>query len=227
MAEITVCLLNWKRPENLPLVLEGIASQSVETRVFLWDNGQKPIEDPRIDWRIRSSANMACWPRWFMAVHADTPWVCSLDDDLRFGDPHVLRDGILAAEGLEADQLVGPFGRNLSPGLSYSEGSNVWGPEDGEEEDWNVDIIKGRHIVARTETLKDRLPLFCSTPTEDDIAVCGLVAEGRRHHHVRPHTYLHRLQRFQELPAPHAIWERPGHLSRRDEVARRYFQASD
>jgi hypothetical protein len=162
-----------------------------------------------------------------MAVQADTEYVCTLDDDLRFADPHVLRDGIQAAERLGTDQLVGPFGRNLSKDLSYSRGSNVWGSEEGLQIDRGVDIVKGRHILARTETLRHRLPSHIPTPLEDDIAVCGLVASGRRHHHVRPRAYLYRLQRFEELPAPHAIWERPDHPVRRDEAVLSYFKDGD
>lgn len=223
MADITVCLLSWKRPGNIPLVLDSITSQSVKARVFLWDNGEVPVEDPRIDWLVRSSVNMVCWPRWFMAAHADTPWVCTLDDDLSFADRHVLRDGIRAAEPLEPDQLVGPFGRRLSKELSYARGKNVWGSRDGRQRNWRVDVVKGRHILARTATLRERLPLRIPPPPEDDIAVCGLVAGGKRRHHVRPAAYLYRLERFQELPAPHAIWEASNHLQRRDEAARRFF----
>jgi len=223
MADITVCLLSWKRPGNFPRILESIASQSVDAKIFLWDNGETPIEDPRIDWLVRSSVNMACWPRWFMAVHADTDFVCTLDDDLCFADPHVLRDGINAIEGLEADQLVGPCARNLGDGLSYSGGSNVLGSRKGGKADRLVDVIKGRHIVAKTATLRDRLPLWFPPPPEDDIVVCGLVAKGRRRRHVRPDRYRYRLQRFEELPAPFALWESPDHLTRRDEAAKEYF----
>jgi len=227
MADITVCMLSWKRPENFPSILDSISSQSVSTRVFLWDNGGTPVEDSRIDWRVRSSENMACWPRWMMAVYADTDFVCTLDDDLLFADRHVLRDGIMASEGLEPNRLVGPFGRNLARDLSYSGGANVWGSREGRRKDWKVDVIKGRHIVARTSTLREILPLHIPPPREDDIAVCGMLANGARRHHVRPACYLHRLQRFRKLPAPHAIWEKPGHLERRDEAARRYFKSPE
>jgi hypothetical protein len=223
MADITVCLLSWKRPKNIPILLDTIKAQKVESRVFLWDNGEEPVEDDRIDWIVRSSVNMLCWPRWFMACQADTEYVCTLDDDLCFKDHGVLGDGIEALETLDDHKIVGPFGRILSPAGLYSGGSNVWGSEEDRETNWPVDVIKGRHMVVKTRILRNRLPMAIPPPPEDDIAVCGILAEGRRHQHVRPHHYGYRLQRFRELPANDAIWKKPDHLDRRDETARSFF----
>ena len=223
MADVTVCLLSWMRPGNLPFILDSIAAQSVETRIFLWDNGPEPVDDPRLDWRVDSSVNLGCWPRWIMATHAETEFVCSLDDDLCFGDRHVLRDGLRIMETLGPDQVVGPFARNLSKSLSYTKGRNIYGSRNGQAKNWKVDVIKGRHILARTEPLRTRLPPHLPPPAEDDIAVCGILAGGKLRQHVRPGIYLHKGQRFRELPAPHSLWGRPDHLYRRDKAAREFF----
>jgi hypothetical protein len=159
-----------------------------------------------------------------MAVHADTDYVCTLDDDLCFNDPDVLQDGIKAIETLAADQLIGPAARILSKDLSYSKGSNVRGSRDGGKPDRLVDVIKGRHIVAKTSSLRDRLPLSIPPPPEDDIAVCGLVANGQRRRHVRPDIYGYMLQRFEELPARFARCECADHEDRRDSASRQYFK---
>jgi glycosyltransferase involved in cell wall biosynthesis len=37
---LTVCLLNWRRPQNIPLILECLAGQTLRPRVVLWNNGE-------------------------------------------------------------------------------------------------------------------------------------------------------------------------------------------
>src|SRR5688572_15947857 len=67
----TVCLLNWKRPENIRAVIRSVSSQLPRPEVFLWNNGAD-IECEEVDWYVRSSLNKRCWPRWSMARHAET-----------------------------------------------------------------------------------------------------------------------------------------------------------
>ncbi len=219
---ITVCLLNWKRPQNVPVILDSIAAQNVPARVVLWDNpstgsGQAAPEplprDPRIALTVHASANLGCFPRWWLASVADTEWVCSLDDDLCLAAPDALEAAVERARS--EDCIVGAYGVRLLPGRPYREGVHVNLPV----ADTRVDIVKGRFMLFR-RTLLERVPLHVpaldalgeAASCVDDVRLSLCVGVGR----PRPHLLAGALRgKLKELPAPGALSARAGHYERR------------
>jgi len=218
LSAVTVCLLNWKRPQNVPRVLDSLMAQTLRPTVFLWNNG-KPFHDERIAWQVDSSENMGCWPRWFMASRAQTEYVCTLDDDLVLGDETILEDAVSFLAQRKEHTVIGPEGVRLVFGQPYRHCDHIAAPET----DKPVSIVKGRMMLMRRRAL-ERVPF--STAYEvakdaDDIAVSALVAGGKPNRHVIPALFRGRLQDLEEYGV--GLKERPAHHERREAARRKYF----
>ena len=59
LSKITIILLNYKRPQNIPLILEAIRTQTIPAKVFLWNNGLDDVNSPLLD-RYHLSKEK-CW----------------------------------------------------------------------------------------------------------------------------------------------------------------------
>jgi len=218
LSAVTVCLLNWKRPQNLAHVLDSVASQSIRPVIFLWNNGG-PFRDERVRWQVDSSRNMGCWPRWFMASRATTEYVCSLDDDLILKDPYVLEDAIAFLAQCEDGTIIGPEGVQLAFSKSYRDCTHVACPA----EDTPVSIIKGRMMLLRRSAL-NRVSLTTAYDVArdaDDIAISAMVAGGKGAKHIVPGLFRGRLEDLEQLGV--GLSQRPGHHERREAARRKYF----
>ena len=148
---VTVCLLNWRRPQNMAPILDSIAAQTVPCRVMLWDNSSSPLPilSPLVDLVVHSGANLGCLPRWWLAGMAKTEWVCSLDDDLAFAAPDAL-ECVLAAAARCPDGVLGAYGVQLVDGTHYRHAVHDNLPANDER----VDIVKGRFMLLRRALLE-------------------------------------------------------------------------
>jgi len=218
LSTVTVCLLNWKRPQNLPFVIDSLARQTVKPVLFLWNNGD-PFEDGRIAWQVDSSENMGCWPRWFMASRARTRYVCSLDDDLVMTDAHVLEDAVAFLSQCDERAIVGPEGVRLAFSKPYRDGEHVAYPA----QDTPVSIVKGRMMLLRRRAL-DHVRLstaFDVARDADDIAVSAMAAGGRPGRHIVPALFRGRLHDLDQHGV--GLNQRQGHHERREAARRKYF----
>ena len=204
---LTVCLLNWRRPANVARIVSALHGVC---KIFLWDNAGDYPADPRIDWQIRSSGNMRCHSRWWMAGQAVTPYVASLDDDLMPKDRHVLHDAVAVLQQHNEIAAVGPFGKVVQPGRHYVH----WGTVANVESDRRADLLIGRCIIARTGAVA---AARVTHQTNDDLQLCGALTGGRPMECLVPACMA---GRFEELPAPAALCELPGHYSSRDTLAK-------
>jgi Protein of unknown function (DUF616) len=214
-ADITILLLNWRRPENLKCVLDSIEFQTIRPTIFLWNNGD-PFSHRLVDWQVNSSLNARCWPRWAMGAMAHTRYLCSLDDDLAFADNKVLEDLVAYLDKSNPrDCLVGAFGVVLHPNRSYADSQHVSARSGS---DRRVDVVKGRLLACRTETL--RSVAMVAAP-EDDIMLSSLTARGRTKYHVVAGIFDNRLISLPENGV--GLAQRPEHYSRREVARRAYF----
>jgi len=218
LSAVTVCLLNWRRPQNLPKVLDSIERQTVKPVIFLWNNGE-PFDDPRIRWQVHSSRNMGCWPRWFMASRATTEFVCSLDDDLALRDPYVLEDAAAFLAQCDDHTIIGPEGVRLVFSKPYRDCEHVVCPS----QDTAVSIVKGRMMLFRRKAL-DRALLstdYDVARDADDIALSAMLATGRTGQHIVPALFRGRLEDLDQRGV--GLNQRPGHHARREAARRKYF----
>jgi hypothetical protein len=219
-APITIVLLNYRRPGNIPVILESISRQTVRPVVFLWNNGVDDVKSDGIDRYERSPGNLGCIMRWRMACEADTPYVMSLDDDLCFARDDALADIVESLNAMDhPGRVVGPFGCRFGNDADYTERVDVFPPHVAADAAFeSVDMIKGRALALRRDRLAElALPL----EREDDIFLCAAMAEGRRGFHRVPRRLV---QAFREL-SEHDVgnWTMPGHLDSRSRAVAAYF----
>jgi len=193
-----------------------MASQSLPHHLFVWDNSPDQVfKDPRADWIVHSSRNAKCCARWWMAAHAETPWILVMDDDLVPSDPDVLSD-LITSLTRYSSVPVGATGVILEPSAPYWQCRHVGLECERIDVDTKVDILKGRFFAVPTDKLKyvGYLPLDC----EDDIAVSSLVGGG---------MILPWLQdRLQELPTgDESRWRRSRHAELRETARRNFFES--
>ncbi len=216
---VTVILTNWKRPKNLRTIIDQLTTQTVKPVIFLWNNG-KEFSHPAIRWKVDSSVNMACLPRWWMASCARTEFVCIMDDDLCFTDTAVLEDVIRIAREKKEFPIIGLFGVCFQSDKEYQHCKHINQPT---QTNIVADMIKGRFMLIRTNMLQ-RIFLCPSPPRDalvaDDIFVSGTLANGKAGAHLTLGGFG---KRFIELPSHHALQKEPDHFEQRERARRRYF----
>lgn len=212
---ITVCLLNWKREENLSHIIYSLISQTIKPKIFLWNNSPNPFYSKHIDWQINSSKNMYCFPRWFMASQAQTPYVMSLDDDICFTSKNTLEYLI---KNIQEDRAYGLEGVYLQKNKLYGGSLPEKLPKDLNDL-LKCDIVKGRLLACKTKNLCEKVP-FINNIIDDDIAVSGWLAQGKSlQHRVLP--CLRKM--IKQLPDNDGLCSSKEHYRRRDDAVKIYF----
>lgn len=216
---LTVVLTNWKRVENMHLILDSLSEQSAQPTIYLWNNGEE-LRHPAIDWHIHSSQNALCWPRWFVASMAYTPYVLILDDDLLLTDAQALERGIAYMNQHAHIDICGLFGMTISQGTKYTDSPTQTVVA---EQDTFVDIVKGRFVLLRTSALA-ALHLHPSPPRDvlmsEDILVSGALGKNRTTPHVLPSVLAGTWRNLEE---PHALSHETGHWEQRELAMQQAF----
>jgi hypothetical protein len=203
-------------------VVQTVAAQKPRPVIFLWDNGHHPDLEGEVDWYVRSSINRRCWPRWYMALHATTEFICTLDDDLTFGDETLLSDLVaLHRSRGDSQAIVGPCGVVLKEGASYRDAVHIH-PFRRPVADASCDIVKGRCMLLTHEALlRATLPTNYFSHQDDDIIMSATLAGGRRGAHLCVGSLG---PRFRLLPEPHALKNQPEHWNRRTQCCNTHFR---
>lgn len=125
-------------------------------------------------------------------------------------------------QGYPDHTIVGLEGVTLTDGKPYRDGQHVRVGSSDSMDDVVCDIVKGKFMLMRTRAIHKWVPLGAlDERREDDIAVSGLMAEGRRgQHRCLPVLW----PKIRLINAPHALWRQPGHFDRRNSASARYFQ---
>ncbi len=212
--KVTALLLNYKRPENINLIIENIKSQSVPINIFLWNNNNEDNKKYPVDLQINSSLNLMCSPRWLMIGYSESEYFFSLDDDLNFKDSKVIEDCVSYVTNHNC--AIG------YQGVLIKEYNKYWNSEHfypNINNDINVDIIKGRFIFCSKFQLRkinfSQYKKADNYRIEDDIIISSKIDNK-----IIP-KFLH--NRFVELPAPHACCSHPEHNKSREKSLVKYY----
>jgi hypothetical protein len=209
MINLTVGLLNWRRPDNLNKILDFLYGK---VKIFLWDNSGVWPKDSRIDWQITSSINSKCPPRWWMLQQAQTDFVCSLDDDLIFKDIEIFNELIKLLDNNSDCIAVGGFGKKIHKYLPYKN----WGWITNVDEDTAVDFLLGRFIFTKQKNLKN----IIIDDLEDDIQLCATLEKKYNQKLIVPHLLKDQIL---ELPDDFALWKQPNHFQNRQNAVDKYW----
>jgi hypothetical protein len=224
--KLSAVLLNWRRPANAAQIVTRLAAHPAVGEVIVWDNGpDEPFAHPaaRV---VRPGWNCGVDARFTACTLARGEAVLIQDDDLLL--PPATVDALLGA--YEADPAVvhGVFGRRPRPDGSYAAFVDA---VDGAAEV----ILTRACVVARSTAVRyfphvdqgwvraerERVAALCDTPDNgEDILLSHLAwtLSGRL-------NAVHALA-VEELPSPHALCHRRGHVAARTLLFRACFGAS-
>lgn len=221
-ADITVGILNYKRPGNMQQVVMSVVNQDCKPAVWLWDNN---TEEPKqgdwwkhIDVVISASHNLKCGAWASMMALCDTEFIGKIDDDLVMLDHRVLSDCMDYLRDRDHDVIVGICGVALDPNKRYPDG--MWHANmPVKDQDVAVDIPKGRFHVVRRSALM-RAP-YAAVGHEGDITWPGFLAGERRQLHRIPGMLYGRFKNLNEGSV--AACSTPGHYQIREKLRRQWF----
>lgn len=244
--KITVVLLNYKRPQNIPLILKAIRRQTVPANIFLWNNGIEDVNSSMVDRYERSERNVGCMARWKMVREAKTSYVMSLDDDICLNKDDVLERIILSLNGQDKpNRIIGFYGARFTfiPSYtikteimcrSYDEKGKARGIGDTYEigtggrpiyakrkfaiREEAVDVVYGRTMAFRKDLLDD---IILPEEREDDIFLSAVFARKARRVHRIPSILNDAFYNLPDLGVGNRHKEE--HLLSRERALRTYF----
>lgn len=202
--KITVILLSYKRVQNLSKIIDSIKSQTVDTKLIVWNNNPDlnlswEVDYPNVDLLVNSDENKFCNIRWELAKAADTEYVLIIDDDLYFADTTILeyivttsiasyqKNRLFGVEGVMLDENLGYFDvsgkRKIILHKEVPVGQDQPVHFAKPHENIAVDVVKGRLILMK----KDDLNALDTLPTKyidkaDDITYSLWMANEKRSH---------------------------------------------
>ncbi|MGB7761383.1 MAG: glycosyltransferase [Bryobacteraceae bacterium] len=82
-ASVSACLLNWKRPQNLPVIVQALRRVECIDEILIWNNNPRiKLEISESNTRvIQSGENQSCYGRFLCAAQARNPVIYVQDDD--------------------------------------------------------------------------------------------------------------------------------------------------
>ncbi|EMS32085.1 hypothetical protein C943_01347 [Mariniradius saccharolyticus AK6] len=194
--KIVAVLLNFKRPFNLPTIIESIRLQTVPVKIMLWHNGVEDQIDG-VDWVLRSNRNIGCLVRWYITTLVDADYFFTLDDDLAFSNPKLIENCIKVSRDNNDASIIGKSGRRIGSGLKkYSKGISPVVTDTNQNV--YVDIVKGRFMFVPSRLL-ELPPLFFKEykGRGDDIWISLLTGVKKNNHILKKEI----SDGFRELPA--------------------------
>lgn len=195
LPDLTMCLCNYARRDNLDKIITDLRRQTVNLRIFVWNNDtENEFKDDRVDWVINSSQNVHTRHVIYLWQQANSPYVARMDDDLTFADDDVLADALVALKRLPySNQILGAYGVRLWTGDSYVDGHHISTPKGhGQKDDqgniltktadFDVDLIKGRIMLLKQSASHSLSTGFGHVHT--DLHISTQLAVRTRYFHV-------------------------------------------
>jgi glycosyltransferase involved in cell wall biosynthesis len=239
-SEITILLLNYKRPHNLHRIIDSLKSQTVPVNIFLWDNsGSSTFHDHRIDLIFRTSENKGCSPRWLTALYAKTKYIMTHDDDFLIINPDTIEKIVQCLNEQKNKQtIVGYEGVFVDINKTYREHvqyenrymfkenkfGNVAPRYSHLKSSARVHLVKGRLMATQTENIAKYIdfPVLLNE-REDDITVSAMIGGGAGIHLI-PHFLRGCIQEIEDsASAKLGNKDNPDHDDSRNIAFKYYF----
>ena len=82
-ASVSACLVSWKRPQNLPIIVQALRRVECIDEILIWNNNPRiPLEISETNTRvIQSEQNQSCYGRFLCAAQARNSVIYVQDDD--------------------------------------------------------------------------------------------------------------------------------------------------
>ncbi len=236
---VTILLTNYKRQNNLDIIISALRSQSIDVEIFLWNNAEEDFNDDRVDWIINSSRNVRCWSRWSMAPFARNKLVMTHDDDffLRKNDAIELLVNDYESS-FEPGMAMGFTGVRLGEDLSYYPNKmqkllrqkakiyrgakHLYLPKENK----TVDVIKGRLLLCKREEITS-LPIYEEgAEVFDDIYVSAFLAKWSRGRHMLTNVLNDSVEELEGGDGQMALSQQQNWEDFRSSVSKKYFSVN-
>jgi hypothetical protein len=197
MMSFSAVVLSWKRPHNIPIIVEALHAIPHIREIIVWNNDPEVTVDAPGALVFNAPKNYGCFPRYCVAPLAayDNLWfqdddICVHADQFELVRRRYVEDG---------GRIYGFRGRVIENGRYVM--ADVYG---------EVDIVIGQTMMFHRSLLSAVFRVIGKLPpiVEDDIAFC--LSVGRKHYAVHAGT-LHNLGMEDAV----ALHTRPGHAQRR------------
>lgn len=198
---LTVVLLSWKRPANIPIILEILYSAKSVNEIILWNNNPElslNYKHPKLV-VINANKNLGTTARYSVALLAKNDNIMIQDDDLCYKPEQI--EKIFSEYLKDKSRIYGPFGRNLYNGKYRMK--NVWG---------EADIIIGRTLLFEKNLLINFFKFaepWKNLLHEDDILFS--LSQAKKH-------FALKLGLITELSNEEALYKKPMHLEKRQKM---------
>lgn len=200
MDKISVIILSWKRPKNIPIILKQLIASKLIDEIFLWNNNPKiklKSSHPKVI-TMQSGKNFGTLARYCIAFLAKNETILIQDDDLVLKPKQIKT--IYKKYKQNKNKLYGCFGRNIMSGRYVK--INAYG---------DVDIIIGRTIMFNKKEIYKFFKYAGDfiDGIEDDILFSFSIKTKHK---------VVKVGKIKELPNNHALSKRPDHLLRRQKM---------
>lgn len=216
---LTIILFDWGRRKNQLEIIKSLRKQTVQPKIFVWNNNPEPFPREDVNWIIDSSVNYHTFPFQWLAHQADTEFVGKLDDDLIIINANLLEDLSLYMNSLSEKSpdscktIVGCHGVQLIHGKSYERSQHVNVPQN---RDIKVDIVKGRALFLNPKGI---VPFENCIHTDIQLSMTMGIPFQRRH--IVPSWMKNK---FKELPAGDCGYcKMPNHIKERNELTQKWI----
>lgn len=230
MPDIEVVVVNYKRPDNLPPILQAFRAQSVPCSATVIECAPEPQweaqVDPQLcDRRLRMHQNFGAYNRFLGGFIHEKEFTYFHDDDMLPGQ-RLLEHFLRTAELVPQFGVLGQFGRVFPAEMKRYSAQNVARADHPVP----VDMIVRGYFV-RTRHLHYMLPLkwmlgFTGVQEDDMLLSCGLRMFGQLQSYLTPLSPDPEEKMVRRgLPSPYACSSRPGHFEIRSQWLQRLAEA--
>lgn len=225
---VQVVLLNYRRPYNIPLIIDALRAQTERVEVVLIDAPSSDAESvialrERVDLYVFLGQNFGAITRYGLAPLLSAPYTLFLDDDA-LPESGAVAFLLQAAARLHGRfSVLGPLGRRLKSGDSYNVDDT---PEEGEVTEADF-VVRGYFYPTPLLFHIDAAVCMWDWPgpvTEDDLVAQGALWCASRCPAFQVAAPPGARLLGRELSAPHALSARPDHLERRQATVQRLVE---
>lgn len=225
MNEITSIIIHYKRPHNVDKWMKGIKSQSVPSKIIVWDNSGDYPKGSGEDVLIRSTENVYCLGRVLAAGMVKTKYIYNQDDDLAINDPMLFEQFIEHAKKYP-DFVIGWNGRIFSPDINWDKAYQApgkgWVDAMDINDDKTIDMINFGVSFLETRLI-NQIPInpFIKLKENeykyaDDIFTSYYLKKKR----VMPFKLINK---YNWLNEDYALSKQPPHMDVRNSICRKLF----
>lgn len=233
---ITSLIIHYKRPENIPLVIKGIRSQTIPSKIIVWDNSGNYPKGSGEDVLITSTENIHCLARILIAGMVKTEYIYNQDDDLAIKDNRLFEKFIDMSKKYP-DYVIGWNGRKFHEDINWEQAYSFphkngvyggWVDSMDINNSQSIDIINYGVSFLRTELINQvKINPFKLGYNEDeykhgDDIIVSSQLEKKRTMDFKLVEHFDWLNEYQERGA--ALSKLGAHMSIRDGLCKKLYK---